>query len=91
MPSVIQKKSCGSVKTFWLDKALLDVKLKQAMKEMLIEKRDIDCINIRVRYERGVGLVGTFHAVFLRGCSAVFHIATCDTKPRRIGRMALSA
>jgi len=42
MRSVIQKKSCGSVKIFWLDKKLLDARIKTAVKKMLKERKDID-------------------------------------------------
>ena len=42
MQSVIQKKSYGSVKTFWLNKELLDVKLKQAVKKVLSEKKEVE-------------------------------------------------
>jgi predicted nucleotidyltransferase len=42
MQSVIQKKSYGSVKTFWLNKELLNEKIKQAIKRMLTEKSEIE-------------------------------------------------
>jgi predicted nucleotidyltransferase len=42
MQSLIQKKSCGSVKTFWLDKELFELRLREAMKEILSERSEIE-------------------------------------------------
>jgi len=42
MQSVIQKKSYGSVKTFWLNKELLEARLREAMRKMLAERGEIE-------------------------------------------------
>ena len=42
MQSVIQKKSYGSVKTFWLNKELINKKLEQAVKKLLSERSEIE-------------------------------------------------
>lgn len=42
MQSVIQKKSCGSVKTFWLNKELLHARIKTAVRKILQERKEIE-------------------------------------------------
>src|SRR3989338_2296706 len=59
MPSVIQKRSFGSVKTFWLDKKLAYLKLEQAMKRMLSEKREIEDAVLFGSFAEGKAGVGS--------------------------------
>lgn len=42
MQSVIHKKSYGSVKVFWLDKALLKKRLKKAAKRLMCENFNVE-------------------------------------------------
>ncbi len=42
MQSVIQRKSYGSVKVFWLDKELLKKKIQEAAKRLLYENSNVD-------------------------------------------------
>lgn len=42
MPSVIQEKSYGSVKVFWLNKAALGENLEKAVKKLVSEKPEVE-------------------------------------------------
>lgn len=59
MQSVIQKKYCGSVRTFWLDKELLERKLNEAMKMLLRERPEICDAVLFGSFAEGKACVGS--------------------------------
>lgn len=42
MQSVIQKESCGSAKIFWLNKELLETRIKQAVRKLTAQHSEVE-------------------------------------------------